>query len=283
MSEMFLIPSIALVFLFVYFISALNIIPEYERGVIFRLGRLLQEAKGPGVVFAFWPIDRIVRVDLRLVALDVPPQDVITRDNVTVSVNAVVYFRVLDPRLAIVEVEDFLYATSQLAQTTLRSVLGEVELDELLSKREKLNERLQDILDRQTDRWGIKVSLVEIKGVDLPQEMRRAMSRQAEAEREKRAKIIHADGEYQAAEKLVKAASAIAAEPVAIQLRYLQTLTEIGVEQNTTVVFPIPIQMMEGLSSLLGKEKVEVPVARPAVRSAEPVTVSRNENHSLQW
>jgi len=278
MFEMFLIPFFVLLFLFIYVLSALNILPEYERGVVFRLGRLLPEAKGPGVVFAFWPVDRIVRVSLRTVTLDVPPQDIITRDNVTVSVNAVVYFRVLDPRLAIVDVENFLYATSQLAQTTLRSVLGEVELDELLSAREKLNTRLQDILDRQTDRWGIKVSLVEIKGVDLPQEMRRAMSRQAEAEREKRAKIIHADGEYQAAEKLVKAANAIATEPVAIQLRYLQTLTEIGVEQNTTVVFPIPLQLLEGFSNLLGREKVEVPVSRPA----EPVTVSRNVNHSLQ-
>jgi regulator of protease activity HflC (stomatin/prohibitin superfamily) len=278
MLEMFLIPSIALLILFVYFVSALNIIPEYERGVIFRLGRLLPKAKGPGVVFAFPPIDRIVRVSLRTVTLDVPPQDVITRDNVTVSVNAVVYFRVLDPRLAIVEVENYLYATSQLAQTTLRSVLGEVELDELLAAREKLNARLQDILDRQTDRWGIKVSLVEIKGVDLPQEMRRAMSRQAEAEREKRAKIIHAEGEYQAAEKLVSAASAIATEPVAIQLRYLQTLTEIGMEQNTTVVFPVPLQLIEGLSGLLGKEKAELQVSSPA----EPVTVSRNETHSLQ-
>ncbi len=278
MFEMFLIPFFVLLFLFIYVLSALNILPEYERGVVFRLGRLLPEAKGPGVVFAFWPVDRIVRVSLRTVTLDVPPQDIITRDNVTVSVNAVVYFRVLDPRLAIVDVENYLYATSQLAQTTLRSVLGEVELDELLSAREKLNTRLQDILDRQADRWGIKVSLVEIKGVDLPQEMRRAMSRQAEAEREKRAKIIHADGEYQAAEKLVKAANAIATEPVAIQLRYLQTLTEIGVEQNTTVVFPIPLQMFEGLSHLLSKEKVEVPIPR----LAEPVAVSRNENHEYQ-
>lgn len=276
MLELFLIPFIALVCLLAYALSALNIIPEYERGVIFRLGRLLPAAKGPGVVFAFWPLDRIVRVSLRTVTLDVPPQDIITRDNVTVSVNAVVYFRVIDPRLAIVEVENYLYATSQLAQTTLRSVLGEVELDELLSEREKLNERLQDILDRQTDRWGIKVSLVEIKGVDLPQEMRRAMSKQAEAEREKRAKIIHADGEYQAAEKLVLAASAIAAEPVAIQLRYLQTLTEIGVEQNTTVVFPIPLQMLEGLAGLVGREKVELPLAR----AAEPVAVRQNETHA---
>jgi regulator of protease activity HflC (stomatin/prohibitin superfamily) len=278
MFEFLLIPLIALLCLFLYALSALNILPEYERGVVFRLGRLLPEAKGPGVVFAFWPLDRIVRVSLRTVTLDVPPQDIITRDNVTVSVNAVVYFRVIDPRLAIVEVENFLYATSQLAQTTLRSVLGEVELDELLSEREKLNERLQDILDRQTDRWGIKVSLVEIKGVDLPQEMRRAMSKQAEAEREKRAKVIHAEGEYQAAEKLVKAAHAIAAEPVAIQLRYLQTLTEIGVEQNTTVVFPIPLQMLEGFSNLLGREKVELPLAR----LGEPVTVARKESYEQQ-
>src|SRR5215510_10294925 len=228
-------------------IVAIAILIIYQRGVIFRLGRLLRDAKGPGLILVFWPIDRIVRVSLRTVAMDVPPQDVITRDNVTVSVNAVVYFRVIEPRLAIVEVENYLYATSQLAQTTLRSVLGEADLDELLAAREKLNARLQDILDRQTDRWGIKVSLVEIKGVDLPQEMRRAMSRQAEAEREKRAKIIHAEGEYQAAEKLVGAASAIATEPVAIQLRYLQTLTEIGVERNTTVVFPVPINLLEGL------------------------------------
>jgi regulator of protease activity HflC (stomatin/prohibitin superfamily) len=229
-------------------------------------------------MMVFWPIDRMVRVSLRTVTMDVPPQDVITRDNVTVSVNAVVYFRVLDSRLAVVEVENYLYATSQLAQTTLRSVLGEVDLDDLLSEREKLNSRLQDILDKQTDRWGIKVSLVEIKGVDLPQEMRRAMSKQAEAEREKRAKIIHAEGEYQAAEKLVAAASTIAAEPVALQLRYLQTLTEIGVEQNTTVVFPIPMNLFESLSgrregvpvealaSLLGR--AEKPAPQPARKDA---------------
>jgi regulator of protease activity HflC (stomatin/prohibitin superfamily) len=213
--------------------------------------------QGPGLVFAFWPIDRLKRISLRTVTLDVPPQDIITRDNVTVSVNAVVYFRVLDPRLAVVEVENYLYATSQLAQTTLRSVLGEAELDDLLAEREKLNARLQDILDKQTDRWGIKVSMVEIKGVDLPQEMRRAMSRQAEAERERRAKIIHAEGEFQAAEKLVQAASAIAAEPIALQLRYLQTLTEIGVEQNTTVVFPMPINLFEALA---GKKPEAIPV-----------------------
>jgi regulator of protease activity HflC (stomatin/prohibitin superfamily) len=255
-------PVVVIGVLGLYLLSAIKILPEYERGVIFRLGRLLSRAKGPGLALVFFPIDRMVRVSLRTVTMDVPPQDVITRDNVTVSVNAVVYFRVIDPRLAIVEVENYLYATSQLAQTTLRSVLGEVELDELLSEREKLNARLQDILDKQTDRWGIKVSLVEIKAVDLPQEMRRAMSKQAEAEREKRAKIIHAEGEYQAAEKLVSAAGTIAAEPVAIQLRYLQTLTEIGVEQNTTVVFPIPIQLFEALTGQKDKEKAEIPVSQ---------------------
>lgn len=249
MLELFTFPFIVLVILALYVFSAINIIPEYERAVIFRLGRMLPEAKGPGLIFAFKPIDRIRRISLRTVTLDVPPQDIITRDNVTVAVNAVVYFRVIDPRLAIVEVENYLYATSHLSQTTLRSVLGEVELDDLLSEREKLNMRLQEILDHQTHAWGIKVLLVEVKTVDLPQEMRRAMSKQAEAEREKRAKIIHAEGEYQAAEKLVLAARAIATEPVALQLRYLQTLTEIGVEQNTTVVFPIPINLFEALTA----------------------------------
>src|SRR5215510_4011953 len=247
LTELLTLPIVGFLILLIYLLSVLNIIPEYERGVVFRLGRLLPVAKGPGLVLVFRPIDRLVRVSLRTVAMDVPPQDVITRDNVTVSVNAVVYFRVLEPRLAINEVENYLYATSQLAQTTLRSVLGEAELDELLAAREKLNVRLQEILDRHTDQWGIKVSLVEIKAVDLPQEMRRAMSRQAEAEREKRAKIIHAEGEYQAAEKLVSAARSIATEPIAIQLRYLQTLTEIGVEHNTTVVFPIPINIFESI------------------------------------
>jgi regulator of protease activity HflC (stomatin/prohibitin superfamily) len=247
MPEFLLLPVVAVLILLIYIFSVINVIPEYQRGVVFRLGRLLPKAKGPGLVLVFRPIDRIVRVSLRTVAMDVPPQDVITRDNVTVSVNAVVYFRVLEPRLAINEVENYLYATSQLSQTTLRSVLGEADLDELLAAREKLNVRLQEILDRHTDQWGIKVSLVENKAVDLPQEMRRAMSRQAEAERERRAKIIHAEGEYQAAEKLVNAATAIAAEPIALQLRYLQTLTEIGVEKNTTVVFPVPINLLEGL------------------------------------
>ena len=245
--ELFTLPIVALVIFLLYIISVINILPEYERGVIFRLGRLLPQAKGPGIILVFRPIDRIVRISLRTVAFDVPTQDVITRDNVTVSVNAVIYFRVIDPRNAVVEVENYLYATSQLAQTTLRSVLGEAELDDLLSEREKLNARLQQILDQHTGPWGIKVSLVEIKAVDLPQEMRRAMSRQAEAEREKRAKIIHAEGEFQASEKLLSAARIIAAEPVALQLRYLQTLTEIGVEKNTTVVFPLPIDMITNL------------------------------------
>jgi regulator of protease activity HflC (stomatin/prohibitin superfamily) len=247
MLEFLTFPIIAAAIVLLYVLSVINILPEYERGVIFRLGRLLQEAKGPGIILVFRPIDRIVRVSLRTITMDVPPQDVITRDNVTVSVNAVVYFRVFEPTKAVVEVENYLYATSQLAQTTLRSVLGEAELDDLLSEREKLNARLQDILDKHTDPWGIKVSMVEIKGVDLPQEMRRAMSRQAEAEREKRSKIIHAEGEFQAAEKLVSAAKNMATQPMALQLRYLQTLTEIGVEQNTTVVFPIPMNLFEGL------------------------------------
>jgi regulator of protease activity HflC (stomatin/prohibitin superfamily) len=247
MQDFITLPLIAVAVVLLYVLSVINILREYERGVIFRLGRLLPEAKGPGIILVFRPIDKIVRVSLRTVVLDVPPQDIITRDNVTVSVNAVVYFRVVDPRRAIVEVENYLYATSQLAQTTLRSVLGEAELDDLLSEREKLNTRLQEILDQHTDPWGIKVALVEIKGVDLPQEMRRAMSRQAEAEREKRAKVIHAEGEFQASQKLLAAAQVIAVEPVAVQLRYLQTLTEIGVEQNTTVIFPIPIDMIKDL------------------------------------
>ena len=244
-----LIPPVLIIVVVVafYLLSSIKILNEYERAVVFRLGKLLDRPKGPGVALVFAPIDRMARVSLRTIVMDVPAQDIITRDNVSVKVNAVVYFRVVDPRKAIVEVESYHYATSQLAQTTLRSVLGQVELDDLLSEREKLNSRLQEILDKHTDPWGIKVSMVEIKAVDLPQEMRRAMSRQAEAEREKRSKIIHAEGEYQAAEKLVSAAKAMATEPMALQLRYLQTLTEIGVEQNTTVVFPIPMNMFEGL------------------------------------
>jgi len=236
--------GIAIVLLYLW--STINILKEYERGVVFRLGRLVPQAAGPGVVFIFWPIYKMVRVSLRTVTLDVPPQDIITRDNVSVKVNAIVYFRVMNAPRAIVEVENFLYATSQLAQTTLRSVLGQVELDDLLSRRETLNVKLQEILDQQTDIWGIKVSLVEVKQVDLPQEMQRAMAKQAEAEREKRAKVIHAEGELQASAKLAEAAAVIDKEPIALQLRYLQTLTEIGVEKNTTVVFPVPIDIIRG-------------------------------------
>ncbi len=235
---------IIVVIVLLYLVSSIKILRQYEKGVIFRLGKLLPDPKGPGIIFVFWPIDQIERVSLRTVTFDVPAQDVITRDNVTVKVNAIVYFRVVDANKAIVSVENYLYATSQLAQTTLRSVLGEVELDDLLSKREQLNERLQTILDQSTDPWGIKVSMVEVKTVDLPSEMQRAMARQAEAEREKRAKIIHADGEFQAAQKLLDAASTLAKEPLTIQLRYLSTLTEIGMEQNSVIVFPLPIDMI---------------------------------------
>jgi regulator of protease activity HflC (stomatin/prohibitin superfamily) len=235
-----------LLIIVVWLFNSLKVLRENERGVVFRLGRLLPRAKGPGLIFVFWPIDKIVKVPLRTVTLDVPPQDIITRDNVSVKVNAVAYFRVMDAIKAIVEVENYLYAISQLAQTTLRSVLGEVMLDDLLSKRETLNVRLQSILDNHTDPWGIKVALVEVKQVELPQEMQRAMSKQAEAEREKRAKIIHAAGEFEASAKLAEAAAIVAKEPVAIQLRYLQTLTEIGVEKNTTVIFPVPIDIFSG-------------------------------------
>ena len=227
-----------------YLLSSIKILNEYERAVIFRLGKLLSSPKGPGVILVFAPIDRMVRVSLRTIVMDVPPQDVITRDNVSVKVNAVVYFRVMDPRRAIVEVESYHYATSQLAQTTLRSVLGQVELDDLLSERERLNQQLQQILDQHTDPWGIKVSSVEVKHVDLPPDMQRAMAKQAEAEREKRAKIIHAAGELDASEKLAQAAAVIATEPVTITLRYLQTLTEIASEKNSTIIFPLPIEML---------------------------------------
>ncbi len=246
---------IVLLILVLYAVNSIKILAEYERGVIFRLGKLLDTAKGPGIILVFKPIDRIVRVSLRTVVHDVPPQDVITRDNVSVKVNAVIYFRVMDPRRAIVEVEDFNYATSQLAQTTLRSVLGQVELDDLLSQRERLNQQLQHILDEQTDAWGIKVSSVEVKHVDLPPDMQRAMARQAEAEREKRAKIIHAAGELEASEKLSQAAGVISTQPVAITLRYLQTLTEIASEKNSTIVFPLPVEMLTLLQQAVGEKK----------------------------
>ena len=230
-----------------YLVTSIQILAEYERGVVFRLGKLLPQPKGPGVVFIFRPIDRIVRMSLRTVVLDVPPQDIITRDNVSVKVNAVVYFRVVDPRRAVVEVENYNYATSQLAQTTLRSVLGQAELDDLLAERDRLNAQLQQILDLQTDPWGIKVSAVEVKHVDLPQDMQRAMARQAEAEREKRAKIIHAEGELIASDKLAQAAAILDKEPAAITLRYLQTLTDIASEHNSTIVFPLPLELMRVL------------------------------------
>lgn len=234
-----------------YLLASIKILAEYERGVIFRLGRVLPQPKGPGVILVFAPIDRMVRTSLRIETLEVPPQDVVTRDNVTVKVNAVIYFRVLDPTKAVIQVSNFLYATSQLAQTTLRSVLGEVELDELLSEREKLNLRLQAVLDQHTDAWGVKVTMVEVKQVDLPDQMIRAIARQAEAERERRAKIIHAQGEFSAAEKLASAAELLQKQPAAITLRYLQTLVEIGVEKNTTIVFPLPVDIIPKLTEAL--------------------------------
>lgn len=236
----------------IYLISSIHILKEYERGVIFRLGKLLPQPKGPGLILVFRPIDSIVRIRLRTVVHDVPPQDIITRDNVSVKVNAVVYYRVIDPRRAVVEVEDYNYATSQLAQTTLRSVLGQAELDDLLAARDRLNQELQQILDNQTDPWGIKVSAVEVKHVDLPENMQRAMARQAEAEREKRAKIIHAEGELIASEKLSQAAAVLNTQSGAMTLRYLQTLNEIAAEQNSTIVFPLPIELLQVLQSKAG-------------------------------
>jgi regulator of protease activity HflC (stomatin/prohibitin superfamily) len=229
----------------ILFFKWVNILKEYERAVTFWLGRLGSHPKGPGLVLIFWPFETMVRMSLRTIVHDVPAQDIITRDNVSVKVNAVVYFRVVEPDKAVVQVENYLYATSQLAQTTLRSVLGEAMLDELLSEREKLNVALQNVIDQHTQPWGIKVSLVEVKQVDLPPEMQRAMAKQAEAEREKRAKIIHAEGEFQAAAKLSEAAEVIGRQPATLQLRYLQTLTEIGNEKNTTIVFPLPIDLLK--------------------------------------
>ena len=245
------IPMVVVVIILgLYLLSSIKILPEYERGVIFRLGRLLSEAKGPGIFLVFAPIDKIVRVSLRQEAFEVPPQDIITRDNVTLKVNAVVFLKVVEPRRAIVEVLDYRYQTSQFAQTTLRSVLGEVELDDLLAHREQLNMRIQSILDQHTEPWGVKVSNVEVKQVDLPESMLRAMAKQAEAEREKRAKLIHAEGEFAAAQRLAEAAHVLATEPTTMQLRYLQTLTEIGVEKNTTIVFPLPVDLLAGLAHI---------------------------------
>jgi regulator of protease activity HflC (stomatin/prohibitin superfamily) len=252
------VPLVVLIILALYILSAsVKVLREYERAVVFRLGRISKallnpggEGNGPGLLLLIPVIDKMVKVSLRTVAMDVPSQDTITRDNVSLKVNAVIYFRVMDPERAVVAVEDYLFATSQIAQTTLRSVLGQSELDELLSERDKINQKLQRIIDEHTEPWGIKVSAVEVKFIDLPQEMQRAMARQAEAEREKRAKIIHAEGELQASEKLAQAARIIASEPVTIQLRYLQTLTEIGTEKNSTIVFPLPIDFLQAFSGL---------------------------------
>jgi len=241
-------PIIVLGFFILYLLSSIKILREYERGVIFRLGRLLPKAKGPGLILVFAPVDRMVRMGLRLITLEIPPQDIITKDNVSVKVSAVLYFRVIDPIRAVVEVQDYRYATNQLAQTTLRSALGQVELDELLSQRERLNERLQEIIDKHTDPWGIKVQLVEMKQVDLPENMQRAIAKQAEAERERRAKVIHADGEFQAADKLLQAANIISTNPQALQLRFLGTLTEIAAEKNSTIIFPLPLELLKAFS-----------------------------------
>ncbi len=253
---MFANPLLVLVaFIVFYLLSCIKVLREYERGVIFRLGRLLPKPKGPGIIFVFKPVDKMVRVSLRLLALDVPPQDIITKDNVSVQVNAVIYFRVMNPNHAITEVENYGFATSQMAQTTLRSVVGERELDELLSDREAINDQLQEILDKQTDPWGIKVSNVEIKHVDLTEELKRAMARQAEAERERRAKIVNAEGEFQAAEKMVQAAAMISQEPIALQLRFLQTMREISSEHNTTTFLPVPIDLFSPFMKKPGEDK----------------------------
>jgi regulator of protease activity HflC (stomatin/prohibitin superfamily) len=252
---MFSIPLIVLVVLVVMFLaSAIRILNEYERGVIFRLGRVIA-MKGPGLIILIPVVDRMIKVDMRTITMDVPPQDVITRDNVSIKVNAVVYFRVMDANSAVIEVENYLYATSQLAQTTLRSVCGQFELDEILSEREKINLTLQEILDRSTDPWGIKVSLVEVKHIDLPEEMKRAIAKQAEAERERRAKVINAEGEFQAAQKLIEAAALMETQPMSLQLRYLQTLNQIASENNSTTLFPIPIDLIKPFLSLAEKQK----------------------------
>ena len=263
--------NLGLIFVFIlvlYLINSIKILPEYERGVIFRLGRLLPKPKGPGLVLVFAPIDRIVRISLRVETMDVPPQDVVTRDNVTVKVSAVIFFRVIDPSKAVVEVANYVLATSQLAQTRLRAILGEADLDELLSEREKLNARIQETLDLHTEPWGIKVQAVEVKNVDLPEQMIRAIARQAEAERERRAKVIHATGEFQAAQKLTDAAQVLSSQPASITLRYLQTLTEIGTEKNTTVVFPLPIDLFRGLQGWVDKIDSEARAPRPSGQSS---------------
>lgn len=247
--------GILLVIVVLYFLSCIRILFEYQRGVVFRLGRVLEAPKGPGLILVFWPIDRMERVSLRTHVQDVPPQDVITRDNVSVTVNAVVYFRVVDPMRSVLEIENYQFATHQLSQTTLRSIVGQAQLDELLAERDKINQRLQEVIDEQSDPWGVKVSMVEVKHVDLPEAMRRAMAKQAEAERERRAKIIHAEGEFQAATKLRDAATIIDKQPKAMLMRFLQTLVDVGAENNTTIVFPIPIDLFTPLLRAAGGDQ----------------------------
>ncbi|MEK7243941.1 MAG: slipin family protein [Thermodesulfobacteriota bacterium] len=236
-----------------WLINCIKVLNEYERGVVFRLGRLVAQPLGPGLIFILFPIDRLIRISLRTITLDVPPQDVITKDNVSIKVNAVVYFRVMDAKAAVIDVENYLYATSQLSQTTLRSVCGQMELDEILSEREKINLQLQEILDRNTEPWGIKVSHVEVKQIDLPEEMKRAIAKQAEAERERRAKVINAEGEFQAAQKLIEAAALMETQPMSLQLRYLQTLNQIAAENNSTIAFPIPLDLFKPFLKLAEK------------------------------
>ncbi len=259
-----LVVLVPIVIVILYALNCIKILKEYERGVIFNLGRLRDRPKGPGLIFVFAPVQTMVRISLRQEALEVPSQDIITRDNVTLKVNAVIFLRVIDPRRAVVEVSNYLYQTSQFAQTTLRSVLGEVDLDELLAHRDKINLRLQSILDQHTDPWGVKVTNVEVKQVDLPESMLRAMAKQAEAERERRSKIIHAEGEFSAAQRLVDAAHLLSSEPASIQLRYLQTLTEIGVEKNTTIVFPLPIDLLDGIRKVIGASGGPKPPSVPS-------------------
>ena len=249
------VPIIIIGLIVLYILSSIKVLREYERGVIFRLGRLLPQPKGPGIILVFAPIDRMVRISLRLITMNIPPQDVITKDNVTVKVNAVLYFRVIDPLKCVIDVQDYIYATSQLAQTTLRSLLGQVPLDDLLSERDKLNARLQEIIEQHTDSWGIKVQLVEMKQVDLPENMVRAIAKQAEAERERRAKVIHAEGEFQAAGKLTQAADIISQNPQALQLRFLGTLTEIAAEKNSTIIFPLPLDFLKAFTYEKPQEK----------------------------
>src|SRR5210317_529652 len=267
------IPTIGVALVAIYLLSCIRILNEYERGVLFRLGRVLQKTKGPGLIMVFWPVDRMVRVSMRTYVDDVPSQDVITRDNVSVKVNAVVYFHVTDPMQAVLQVENYLYATSQVSQTTLRSILGQAELDELLAERDKINRRLQEMIDQQTDPWGVKVSAVEVKHVDLPDTMQRAMARQAESERERRAKVIHAEGEFQASGRLRDAAETIEGHPMAMQMRFLQTLSDVGAENNTTIVFPMPIELLNAFvknGSQNGKSKRIKPSSAATTEVAVP-------------